>query len=275
MPHKHITKLAVLAGDGTLPFHVVSACKSKQIDYCIIGLDDETDSTIFKNEPNYYSFKIYAISKILRKLKELGVSHISLAGKVKRHDLARLLLDIKGAKLLALMVKGGLSDNSILMTVINFIEREGFSIISPESIATEVKLDKGCITKTKPDKSANIDIKQGLKILKGIANFDVGQSLIIQDGLTLGVEAAEGTDELIKRCGTIRQIGDVAPILIKVSKPNQDMRVDLPCLGPRTIKAAHEFGIRGIAAEAGTTLLLEQNETVRLANLHKIFIIGI
>lgn len=275
MLFNHIIKLGILAGNGSLPMHLVEACKENSINYCIIGLDDETNHDDFKHEVNYFSFKAYAISKILNKMRELGVSHISLAGKVRRHDLARLILDIKGAKLLALMIKNGLSDNSLLTTILKFIEREGFEIVPAEFIASQIKLPIGCITEIKPDASANADIKQGINILKGIASFDVGQSLVIQAGLILGVEAAEGTDELIKRCGKIRQINEVAPILIKISKPNQDLRVDLPCIGPNTIAIANEFGIRGIAAEVNKTLILDQAQTIKCANQHKIFITGI
>lgn len=275
MSHSKIIKLGILAGAGNLPKHVVASCKDKGIDYCIIGFEDEIDPEIFLDEKHLYKFKIYAVSKIINKLKSEGVTHVTLTGRVKRADLARLLLDIKGAKLLALIVKSGLADNSILMTVLKFIEREGFEIVPPESIASNIVMQKGCITKAKPDESANKDISQGVKILRGIANFDVGQALIIQGGLTLGVEAAEGTDELIKRCGEVRQVVDDAPTLIKIAKPKQDRRVDLPCIGPQTIETAFKYGIRGIAAEAGSTLLLEPEETVRLANKYKIFIVGI
>jgi DUF1009 family protein len=271
-----IKKLGILAGSGNLPKHVVEACKTKDINYCIIGFEDETDEDILL-DLKAYKFKVYAISKIINKLKEEGVTHVTLAGRVKRTDLTRLLLDLKGAKLLALIIKSGLADNSVLMTILNFIEREGFEIIPPELIASDVVIQKGCITKAKPDDSAEKDISQGVKILKGIATFDVGQSLAIQGGLTLGVEAAEGTDELIRRCGEVRQqgLGDEAPILIKISKPNQDRRVDLPCIGPQTIENAFKYGFRGLAVEAGSTLVLDQEETVKLANKYKIFIVGI
>jgi hypothetical protein len=275
MPHNKISKLGILAGAGNLPKHVADACKEKSISYCVIGLDDEIDAHLFEGEKNLHKFKIHSVSKIIAKLKEEGVTHVTLTGRVKRADLARLLLDIKGAKLLALILKNGIADNAILTTIMKFIEKEGFKIVAPESIASDIIVQKGSLTKVKPDESAIQDINQGLKVLKGIASFDVGQSLVIQGGLTLGVEAAEGTDELIKRCGEVKQVVDVAPILIKVAKPNQDRRVDLPCVGPQTIELAFKYGIRGIAVDAGSTLLIEPEETIKLANKYKIFIVGI
>ncbi len=273
MALKGIKKLGIIAGDGSLPRHVYDACIESKTDVVVIGLDHETNYEIFA-DVEVSRFPVYKVSKILKKLKDENVSHVTLAGKVKRADIPRLLLDIKGAKLFAQIVKYGLADNSILQTIIRFIEKEGFEIIAPEKVANEIVLGKGALTKAKPNKAALSDIKQGLKVLKGIATFDVGQSLVIQNGLVLGVEAAEGTDELLKRCGEIKQSGD-GPILIKISKPKQDRRVDLPCIGPETIKNAAMYGFKGVAAEAGSALILDEVSTIKLANQNKIFIVGV
>jgi len=272
---KGIKKLAILAGAGHLPQHVVEACQKQGIDYVVIGFENDVDTVNFSKESNFITFKVHSISKIIEYLHSVGASHVTMAGKVSRADMGKLLLDLKGAKLFASILRGGFADNAVLSAVIRFVEKEGFTVLAPESIASDIVLCKGAITKIKPDASAISDIKRGMKILKGIAGFDVGQSLVIQGGLVLGVEAAEGTDELIKRCGLVAQGSDVMPILIKISKPEQDRRVDLPCLGTQTIINAHESGLRGIAAEAGSTLLLQQEEAVKLANEYKMFIIGI
>lgn len=268
-----IQKLGIIAGYGFLPRHVYDAAKTKKIDAVVITIEDEADKETF-SDIEHFPFQVYKVSKILKKLKELEVSHITFAGKVRRADISRLLVDIKGAKLFAKIIAAGLADNSILQTILKFFEDEGFTIIAPEKIANNVVLHKGAVGKIKPNQTALDDIKKGAKVLKGVAEFDVGQSLIIQNGLVLGVEAAEGTDELLKRCGEIRQEGD-APILIKICKPNQDKRVDLPCIGRTTIEKAHKYGIRGIVCEAGLTLLLEQKEAIELADKYKIFIYGI
>ncbi len=273
MALKGIKKLGIIAGDGYLPRHVYDACLESKTDVVVIGLDNETDFGIFA-DVELHRFPVCKVSKIIKKLKEEQVSHITLAGKVRRADISRLLLDLKGAKLFAQIIKHGLADNSILQTIIRFLEKEGFEIIAPEKIAAHIVLNKGKLTRSKPSKTALADVKKGLKVLKGIADFDVGQSLVIQNGLVLGVEAAEGTDELLKRCGEIKQSGD-GPILIKISKPRQDRRVDLPCIGPETVENAYTYGFQGIAAEAGSALILDQAKTVKLANQYKIFIVGI
>lgn len=273
MAHEKIKKLAIIAGSGYLPRHVYDACRLKDIKCELVTLENETSLELFKNI-KHSKYKIHKISQILKHCKETGASHITLAGKVKRANISRLLLDFKGAKLFAMIVKNGINDNAILKTILTFIEGEGFKIIAPEKIATNIILHKGALSKAKPNKSAKEDIKHGLKVLKGIASYDVGQALIVQNGLVLGVEAAEGTDGLIKRCGEIKQEGE-GPVLIKIVKPEQDKRVDLPCIGPDTIITSHKYGIRGIAAEAGNTLILDQVNTIKLADKYKIFVFGI
>jgi len=162
-----------------------------------------------------------------------------------------------------------------LMTILKFFEKEGFTIVSPELLAKDILVKKGPITKKQPSKENWENIKKGLKILKGIAEYDVGQSLVIQEGLILGVEAAEGTDELIRRCGQIMQKEEAGGILIKVCKPQQDKRIDLPCIGINTIHNLHANGMIGVAIEAGSALILDESNTTKEADKLGIFIYGI
>jgi DUF1009 family protein len=274
MKHE-IKKVAIIAGAGLLPLHVYEACLEKNIPVVVVGFEGETSFEIFKEE-NVHKFPIHKVSKLFKFLKEQEVSHITLAGKVRRADLTRLLLDPKGAKLLAKIIKGGLSDNSILTTILKFFESEGYEVIGPDRLASKIIVEQGNLTKLKPSKTALNDIKKGVKILKSVSEHDVGQALVIQAGLVLGVEAAEGTNELMKRCGEIRQKdAEEGPVLIKICKPQQDTRVDLPCIGPKTIEIAKEYGFSGIVLEAGKTLILNHDETIKLANSSGVFICGV
>jgi DUF1009 family protein len=269
-----IKKVGIIAGSGSLPRHVADACIKKGIDFILIGTADNTSHELYQ-DIKYETFQLYAVSKVIKKLHAEGVSHIVLAGKVRRATLSKLLLDFKGAKLLANIIKGGLNDNSILLTIVEFFENEGFKIISPEHVATDILVKSGPLTKKQPSEENWEDIKKGVKILKGIAEYDVGQALVIQGGLVLGVEAAEGTDELIKRCGNIRQQDDEEVILVKICKPKQDKRVDLPCIGPNTIQNLHLNGLAGVAIEAGAALILDEAATRDEADRLGVFIYGI
>ena len=169
-----------------------------------------------------------------------------------------------------------MSDNAILTSVIKFFENEGFTILPSETVADDLVMPLGNLTKKIViTNSAKKDIKQGLQILRGISAYDVGQALVIQNGLVLGVEAAEGTDQLIKRCINIAQESGDQPILVKICKPHQDTRVDLPCIGPNTVVEMHKSGIQGIAIEAGKALILEKYKTIAEAEELGVFVYGI
>lgn len=272
---KKVKKIAIFAGSGFLPRHVYDACIEKGIEAKIIGLDGQTSADLF-HDIEYETFPLHAITKIINVMKSNNIDHIILAGKVCRStSLSKLLLDIKGTKLLAKIMRYGLNDNAILTAIIKFLESEGFSLVPAESIAKDLIVPKGALTKIQPSKEDWNDIRKGIKILKDIAQHDIGQSLVIQSGLILGIEAAEGTDAMISRCGLIKQKEEEGPILVKAVKPKQDRRVDLPCIGNETISKLYENGFKGIAVEAKVTLLLEGEKTIDEANSKGIFIYGI
>ena len=269
------SKIAIIAGAGYLPKHVYEACINEGIEVVIIGLEDHITPEVFQGIP-YQTFAIHSVSKILKFIESQNIKDVVLAGKVSRTShISKLLLDIKGAKLLTKIMKYGLNDDAILTAIIKFLESEGLKLWSAEAIAKELIVGKGALTKTQPSKANWTDIKKGMKILKDIAQHDIGQSLVIQAGLILGIEAAEGTDSMIVRCGAIKQKEESGPILIKAVKPNQDRRVDLPCIGKATIDKLHENGFCGIAVEAKVTLLLEGKDTIDAANEKGIFIYGV
>lgn len=269
----NIKKVAVLAGKGWLPKHVYTACQEKGIQCEIIGLEGQTSAEIFAGI-EYETFPLHSVSKIINKLKAGNIKYLVLAGKIKRSSISKLLLDLKGAKLLTMIIKSGLNDSAVLGSVISFLEKEGFTIVPSEIIADNLVIKKGTLTKVKPTDNDMQDIKKGTQILKAIATFDVGQALVIQNGLVLGIEAVEGTDQLIKRCGEVQQVQERC-ILLKVCKPNQDRRVDLPCIGPDTIKNIHKYNLKGIGVEAGASLILDQESTIAEADKLGIFIYGI
>ncbi len=269
-----IDKIALIAGSGSLPRQVYDACVLHGIECEVIGLDASTSEELF-HDVKHSVYQPHAVSKIINKIRLLGIKHVVFAGKVNRQNISKLLLDSKGAKLFAMILRKGLNDNSVLQTIIKFFEHEGFIVLAPEQIATEIVVSRGNITKVDIDKEAKDDIYKGFNILKGIAHFDVGQAIVIQNGLVLGVEAAEGTDDLIKRSGEIQQKNEKGAILIKACKPEQDRRIDLPCIGKHTIQYLADAGLRGVALEAGTSLILNPQETIESANEKGIFIYGI
>jgi DUF1009 family protein len=266
-------KIGILAGKGLLPSLIYQGCVKKGLECSIIGLSGQFSSDLFANIPHKV-LPMHSISKIINEFKANGVTHIALAGKVKRANLGKLLFDKKGSQLFSLILKRGLQDNNILTSVILFLENEGFKIIPSDELAANITASTGSLGRVSPDASAIRDIKNGAHILKSIASYDIGQALIIQSGLILGVEAAEGTDALIKRCAALQQEGQPPAILVKIVKPKQDKRIDLPCVGVDTIKNLAQANMRGIAVQSGNCILLDSDAIQKTADASGIFVYG-
>src|SRR5207244_6131584 len=125
-----------------------------------------------------------------------------------------------------------------------------------------------------PDADALADIAQGMRLARAIGALDIGQAVVVQHGLVLGVEAIEGTDALLQRCAGLRR-GGPGGVLVKVEKPGQERRTDRPTIGPQTVILAAESGLRGIAAETGATLVIDRAEVIRLADANALFVVGL
>ncbi len=162
----------------------------------------------------------------------------------------------------------------MLAAVIAEIEGEGFRVVGVDSILAGDLAPSGVFGRVVPDEQAHADIAHGLVVARALGAVDVGQSVVIQQGLVLGVEAIEGTDALLARC---RQLGRAGPggVLVKIAKPNQERRADLPTIGVRTVTAAHAAGLRGIAVEAGSTIIVDRAGVVAAADAAALFIIGV
>ena len=265
--------IAIIAGQGLLPRIVYDACVEQNIGCCVIGLSGEIDEKLFA-EVDYSLFMPHNLSLIFNHLRKNDISNIVIAGKVSRKHLSKLVLDKIGLLALKEIIKNGFNDTNIYSVVIKIIEQNGFKIIPPESIAQNLIAQKGAMNDIAITEQAQYDVEKGTKILKSIIECDIGQGLIINAGLVLGVEAVEGTNELIRRCAGLRNEA-MGGVLIKLCKPHQDKRLDLPCIGPDTIKNVAKYGYEGIVVEAKKSIILASAQTIKLANDNKIFIYGV
>ena len=198
-----------------------------------------------------------------------------MAGKLKRPSLAALRPDATGAKLLARLGGAFLAgDNSLLSGVIDYLEEEGFHVIGADDVLHQLLAPQGLIGRIPPSKDAQKDIAAGVKIAHAVGELDIGQAVIIQQGYVLGVEAAEGTDELIARCEHLRRNFPYGGVLVKVKKPGQERRADLPTIGVETVRAIAEAGFAGIAVEAGGTLIIDRKGVALKADALGVFVVG-
>lgn len=273
--------LGIIAGGGNLPI-IISKCakaKYKNIIVASINKEDQQQDLILTNSANYFSeFKIGSIGSMLDFFKKHNVEDIVIAGNIKKPSFKNIAVDGLGAKLLAIILKNKiLGDDSILTIVVNFLEKQGFEVISSQDII-DLNAKSDMQTYTKPAEQDIIDINLGIEVLKSLGRADVGQAVIVENGVVLGTEAIEGTDALIERCGNLRldkTIGDKqlqSGVLVKMTKPNQNKKVDLPTIGEDTILNLHKAGFKGIAIEANGVIIIDQAKVLEIANKHKIFI---
>ncbi len=267
-------KLGILAGGGPLPGHVVAVCKAQKRDYFILAVKGLTDPSIVKGEPHAWT-RLGAGGRHMKLLKEAGVEELVLIGPAKRPTLAAFRPDAYTLKAMARVgYKATLGDDGILRLVMGVFEDEGFRFVGADTILTDLLAGAGVMGEVQPDDEDRDDIRRGVEVVQGLGNLDVGQAAVIQRGIVLGVEASEGTDGLIARTGPLRRDGG-GGVLVKLTKPQQDRRADLPTIGTATVEGVAKAGHVGIAFEAGATLVVDPVRVASRADKLGVFVVGI
>lgn len=266
-------KLGILAGAGELPLRLVEACRAAGRPVFVLAFEGSFDPAAMPGLPHAW-VRLGAAGEALRLLRENGVEELVLAGGVKRPSLLSLRPDWHAAKVLARIGYRALGDDGLLKAVIRELEGEGFRVIGADAILGSALAPLGPLGRHAPDAQAEDDIALGLRIVRALGALDIGQAAVVQQGLVLGVEAIEGTDALIARCAPLRREGP-GGVLVKAAKPGQERRADLPTIGLRTVEGAARAGLRGIAVEAGGTLLIDPGALAAAADRAGLFVVGV
>ncbi|MCX7698301.1 MAG: UDP-2,3-diacylglucosamine diphosphatase LpxI [Candidatus Goldbacteria bacterium] len=265
-----IKRIGLIAGGGELPFLFLKKAREKNIDVVLFSIHGETDNRLHKLVEKKYDIKLTALSDIIKSCKKEKIKKIILLGYVRHSNLIKnIKFDLRTLKVL-LRVKDKRA-SSILKSAIKELKTEGIDVIDSRFLLSDIISGTGFLTKTKAIKKHLEDIFFGYKIAKKIAAADIGQTVVIKNKVVISVEAIEGTDECIKRGAKLAGAGFV---VVKVARPNQDMRFDIPVIGIKTIKILKKYNAAGIAIEAGKTFLLDKEKLLRIANKNKIFIYG-
>ena len=268
-----IPKLAIIAGNGSIPFYLIEECNKIGREYCLIIIEGHGKELSEKYDPDY-TVSLSKMGRAVKYVKNIGIKHILMVGGVKRPSLKNIIPDLWTAKFLTTISSKVSGDNSVLSKLTKALEREGFIIVAPEEVLPNLICPKGTLGKVKPNQQNNEDISTGYRIAKIIGANDIGQSIIIENGLVIAVEAAEGTDRMIKRSLNLKK-EKKAGVLIKVIKPMQDKRIDRPVIGIDTIKAAKKAGLDGIALESNEILILNYSDVILYADEEGLFVEGI
>lgn len=266
-------KLGIIAGGGAVPGQLIQAARSQGRDCFVLAIKNSADPAILDGVDHVW-LRLGQAGRAFELLHERNVAQVVMAGPVRRPTLAEMRPDWRTARFFARIGLKALGDDGLLSAVIGEFESEGFKVVGAHEVLGDLLALLGSWGSVQPDPQAEADIKRAVAVAQGLGQLDVGQSVVVQQGIVLGVEAIEGTDSLLDRVGTLRRAGP-GGVLVKLCKPGQDKRVDLPTVGPDTVRRAAAAGLRGIAVEAGAAIVVDLDRMIREADKAGIFIMGI
>ncbi len=266
-------KLGILAGGGQLPVRVIEACRATGRDFFVLAFEGQTDRAVVADAPHAW-VGLGQAGEAFSLLRAAAVGEIVFAGPVKRPNFSDLKVDLRGARFIAKIGAAAFGDDGLLSAVVREFEAEGFRVVGADDVLDELRTPEGQCGTIAPDALAWSDIRRGIEVARALGKLDLGQAAVVQQGLVLGLEAIEGTDALLDRCARLRRPG-AGGVLVKVAKPGQERRVDLPAIGVGTIARVAEAGLRGVALEAGGSLIIDRASVARAADAAGLFVVGV
>ena len=266
--------IGILAGGGPFPGRVASAAVAAGRRVFIVGLRGFAEPAVIEAFPHAV-IRMGAAGEILAQLRAAGCEDLVLVGPVRRPPLMDLRPDAEGARIMARIGRAAFAgDDGLLAAVVRVLGEEGFRVLGAHEVLTEAVGPRGQMGRIAPDTAAMADIERGAAVVRALGHADVGQACVVQQGVVLAVEAIEGTDAMLARAARLARPGP-GGVLVKLVKPGQDRRADLPTIGPDTLRGAAVAGLRGVAFEAGGTLLTDRAACITEADAAGIFLLGI
>lgn len=271
-----LSRIGIIAGSGSLPVAIAQDAQKAGRNPFIIALAGNAGQAI-ERFPHAY-VHIGQIGRMLRILRREGCTQLVFVGGLRRPNLFRIRIDgafVRYLPQLLRLLKGG--DDTVLRGVARFFEDRGFKVLAAHEVAPRLLAPEGLFSRSSPSAEDMDDIRLGFKVTHELGLLDIGQAAAVSRGYVLAVEAAEGTDAMLRRCRDLNGFGRNARkgVLVKRPKPGQDLRLDLPAIGPLTVELAAEARLAGIAVEAGAVLLADVEELVEKANKCGLFLYGV
>ena len=264
-------KIGLIAGNGMFPLAFARAAKQKGLQVIAVAHEGETLPELAQSVDAIFWIHVGQLGKLIKIFKEQGVTDVLMAGGIKKTRLFDGgMPDLRGMALLAKMIHK--KDDSILRAVAGELESEGITVRESTLYLDRILALPGILTKRKPSKDEQQDIEFGWQMAKEVGRLDIGQTVVVKDRTVLAVEAIEGTDEAIRRGGLLCRQGAV---VVKVCKPQQDLRFDLPAIGRQTIKSMGEVKASCLAVEAGKTIILDREALTEEADRSGITIVAV
>jgi DUF1009 family protein len=272
--------VGLIAAGGVLPFAVANSLNARGVGsvlFAISGICDAQRVGQFR----HHWISIGQLGRVIKLLRAEGCRDVIFIGTLVRPALSEIRLDWGTLRVLRQVwaaFRGG--DDHLLSGIGRILEREGFRIVGIKDVAPDLLMPAGCLTAVGPDAPAAADIAKGEQVLRALSPFDIGQAAVVIDGHVVGLEDIEGTDGLLARISRLREQGRIRAaagrgVLVKAPKSRQDLRFDLPTIGPRTVDGAVRARLAGIAVVAGNTLAVEPQVMIAAADAAGLFVTGL
>jgi UDP-2,3-diacylglucosamine hydrolase len=272
--------IGLIAAGGVMPFAVADSLVARGINPVLFALKGACDPVAVERFRHHW-ISVGQLGRAIRLFRAENCRDLVFIGTLVRPALSEIRLDWGTLRVIGRLwaaFRGG--DDHLLSGIGRILEQDGFRMVGINDVAPDLLMPQGCLTRKAPDENAAVDIAMGRDVLRALSPFDIGQAAVVIDGHVIGMEDIEGTDGLLARVARLRQEGRIRArtgrgVLVKAPKSGQDLRFDLPTIGPRTIEGAHAAGLAGIAIVAGNTIVVEPQFMIEAADRAGLFVTGL
>jgi hypothetical protein len=265
-------RYAIIAGNGSFPFLVLDAARQQGIEPLVVAIQEEASPELSQKTDALHWLSLGEVARLLDLLKAEGVERVVLAGQVKH---VQLFSSIKPDGILRRALDGlhRRNTDALLGAFVRMLEGRGMQVVDSTLFLQPLLAEAGVLTRRAPEESEQADMAYGREIARKVAGLDIGQTIVVADRACVAVEAMEGTDATIERAASLSNGRRL--VVVKVSKPHQDMRFDVPVVGAKTVEVMRRANARVLAVDAGRTLLFERTRLLEEANAAGIALVGL
>jgi DUF1009 family protein len=272
--------VGLIAAGGVMPFAVADSLRARGIQPVLFALKGACDPVAVERFRHHW-ISVGQVGRAMKLFRAENCRDLVFIGTLVRPALSEIRLDWGTLRVLGRVwaaFRGG--DDHLLSGIGRILEQDGFRMVGIKDVAPELLVPEGGLTRTVPDEKAAADIARGREVLRALSPFDIGQAAVVIDGHVVGVEDIEGTDGLLARVARLRKEGRIRAsagrgVLVKAPKSGQDLRFDLPTVGPRTVDGAAAAGLAGIAVVAGNTIIVDPQQMIEQADAASLFVTGL
>jgi UDP-2,3-diacylglucosamine hydrolase len=272
--------VGLIAAGGVMPFAVADSLRKRGVDSVLFALKGICDPKRVERFRHHW-ISVGQLGRAMKLFRAEGCRDLVFIGNLVRPAVSEIRLDWGTLRVIGQVwaaFRGG--DDHLLSGIGRILEQDGFRMVGLKEVAPDLLLPEGCLTRSTPDEHAAADIARGREVLAALSPFDIGQAAVVIDGNVVGVEDIEGTDGLLARIARLREQGRIRAegqrgVLVKAPKSGQDLRYDLPTVGPRTVEGAVKARLAGIAVVAGNTLVAEPQAVIEAADAAGLFVTGL